>query len=325
MTDAPTPAAGAAPGAAKPAAKQAAKAGAKPAAKPGARPAARAKPAPKPPKPRRALIRPGLLPATIFVATLVLGFKVGDIWLTVTTGKGLSLIPTSIAEEAAPQGLPETKQANAVTVAPAKPAVAPAGLPAASVQVAEAEQQHAQTPPAAGGEHGQPAAAAGDHAQAPATAPAADPNSPAPSGAPGQGFTPTEVEILQRLQERREQLDSRGRELDQREAMLTAAETRFDQKITELQNLKKEIQGLLTQANAEQQAQLDSLVKIYETMKPADAAKIFNNLENDVLLNVISRMKEAKVAPVFAAMDEKRAQEVTILLAARKRLPTVPE
>lgn len=318
MTDAPTPAAGSAPGPAKPAAKPAAKAAPKPAAKAGARPAvARGKPAPKPAKPRRALMRPGLLPATIFVATLVLGFKVGDIWLTVSTGKGLSLIPTSVAEEAAPQGLPETKPANAV-------AVAPAAVQPAPVQVAQAEPQHAQTPPAAGGEHAQPAAA-GDHAQAPATAPAADPNSPAPSGAPGQGFTPTEVEILQRLQERREQLDSRGRELDQREAMLTAAEARFDQKITELQNLKKEIQGLLTQANAEQQAQLDSLVKIYETMKPADAAKIFNNLENDVLLNVISRMKEAKVAPVFAAMDEKRAQEVTILLAARKRLPTVPE
>lgn len=323
MTDAPTPSAGATPGSVKPPVKPVAKAAAKPAAKPGVRPAAaRGKPPPKPPKARRALMRPGLLPVTIFVATLVLGFKVGDIWLTVTTGKGLSLIPASVAEETAPQGLPAAKSANAVAVAPAKNTAPTSAIPAAPIQVAE--QQPAQTPPASGAEHTQPAAA-GDHAQAPATAPAADPNSPAPSGAPGQGFTPTEVELLQRLQERREQLDTRARELDQREAMLTAAETRFDQKITELQNLKKEIQGLLTQANAEQQAQLDSLVKIYETMKPADAAKIFNNLENDVLLNVISRMKEAKVAPVFAAMDEKRAQEVTILLAARKRLPTVPE
>lgn len=313
MTDAPN----------QPAAKPATKpvTGAKPApkqaAKPGARPAARKAPA-KPAKPRRALMRPGLLPATIFVATLVLGFKVGDIWLTVTTGKGLSLIPASVAEETVPQGLPDTKPSATVGIPASTPAPAPASAP---VQVAEAaqEQQHAapQTPPAAG-EHGQ--APAAEHG-----APPADASSPAPSGTPGQGFTPTEVELLQRLQERREQLDSRARELDQREAMLTAAETRFDQKITELQNLKKEIQGLLTQANAEQQAQLDSLVKIYETMKPADAAKIFNNLDNIVLLNVISRMKEAKVAPVFAAMDEKRAQEVTILLAARKRLPTVPE
>lgn len=307
MTDAsPTPAP-------KPAAQSAN--GAKPGTRPAARPAAKSgvrKPPPKAGKPRRALMRPGLLPATIFVATLVLGFKVGDIWLTVTTGKGLSLIPASVAEETSPQGLPDSRSVTPVAVpAPAAPASAQA-----PVQVAEVAAQ--EKPPAAAGEGTVPPPAE------PAPLPA-DAASPAPSGTPGQGFTPTEVELLQRLQERREQLDSRARELDQREAMLTAAETRFDQKITELQNLKKEIQGLLTQANAEQQAQLDSLVKIYETMKPADAAKIFNNLENNVLLNVISRMKEAKVAPVFAAMDEKRAQEVTILLAARKRLPTVPE
>lgn len=315
MSDLPAQPAGATP--AKPQAT--AKPAPKPAARPGANPAVRSRKAPpKPAKPRRALMRPGLLPATIFVATLVLGFKVGDIWLTVTTGKGLSLIPASVAEETAPRGLPETKSGNVMPVS--KPAPLPVN-PAATmpaVQVAEAAQE----------QHQQPAAtspAAGEQAHSPAQTPPTDASGPAPSGAPGQGFTPTQVELLQRLQERREQLDARGRELDQREAMLTAAETRFDQKITELQNLKKEIQGLLTQANAEQQAQLDSLVKIYETMKPADAAKIFNNLENNVLLNVISRMKEAKVAPVFAAMDEKRAQEVTILLAARKRLPTVPE
>ena len=304
MTNAPTPPA------AKPAAKAAAaaKPAARPAAKPGPRPPARKAPV-KPAKSRRALMRPGLLPATIFVATLVLGFKVGDIWLTVSTGKGLSLIPASVAEETVPQGLPETKPVATVAVAtPAAPATAPATAsapPTTPVQVAEAAQEQPQP--------------------APPSTPPAEASSPAPSGPPGQGFTPTEVELLQRLQERREQLDNRARELDQREAILAAAETRFDQKITELQNLKKEIQGLLTQANSEQQAQLDSLVKIYETMKPVDAAKIFNNLDNDVLLNVISQMKEAKVAPVFAAMDEKRAQEVTILLAARKRLPTVPE
>ncbi|MFV3073077.1 magnesium transporter MgtE N-terminal domain-containing protein [Niveispirillum fermenti] len=253
---------------------------------------------------RRALVRPGLLPATIFVAMLVLGFKVGDIWLTLTTGRGLSLISPSIAEETGPQGLPELPPAPALTPPPTQ--VAQAGDPPAT-----------QSPPA------QPPASAEPAASPPATH---QPDvGPAPSGAPGQSFTPTELELLQRLQERREQLDTRARELDQREAMLAAAEQRFDQKIGELQGLKQEIQGLLTQVNSEQQAQLDSLVKIYETMKPVDAAKIFNSLENDVLINVISRMKEAKVAPVLAAMEQKRAQEVTILLAARKTLPTVPD
>ncbi len=308
MTDAPSPKSGQPQ---RPAA-------VKPAVRPAARPATKAKgkAAPKAAKPRRALIRPGLLPATIFVGMLVLGFKIGDIWLTLTTGQGLTLVSASVAETPAPQGLPETEAKPGVTV-PKPAAVAPPATAAGQtppLQVASAEQAQPEHKPA--GE---------DHAPAAAPAATVQTEGAAPSGAPGQSFTPTELELLQRLQERREQLESRARELDMREAMLTAAEQRFDQKIGELQTLKKEIQGLLTQANAEQQAQLDSLVKIYETMKPADAAKIFNKLENDVLLNVISRMKEAKVAPVLAAMEEKRAQEVTILLAARKRLPTVPE
>lgn len=298
MTDAPSP---------KPAnRKPAAPAGKKPAAR---KPSAAARPAAKP-RPRRALIRPGLLPATIFAAMLMVGFKVGDIWLTVTTGKGLSLVSTSVAEEPAPQGLPAKPDGQARSAAPAVSAPA---RPSSAVPLQVASNE----PPA-------PVAAPA----APVTTEGHDSHEgqgAAPSGTPGQSFSPTELELLQRLQERREQLDTRSRELDQREAMLAAAEQRFDQKIAELQGLKKEIQGLLTQVNAEQQAQLDSLVKIYETMKPADAAKIFNSLENAVLINVISRMKEAKVAPVLAAMEEKRAQEVTILLAERKRLPTVPD
>jgi len=262
---------------------------------------------PRPPaKPRRPLLRPGLLPATILAACLLIGVKVGDIWMAVTTGAAFNPVPASVAEEQPPQGLP-VKADPAHAAVPVQ--VAQANPPAP----AKEEPANAPSPPASPApavEHG------GDHAT---------PAAAAPSGAPGQSFTPKEVEILQRLQERREQLDQRARDLDMREAMLVAAESRFDQKIAELQKLKQEIQGLLTTVNAEQQTQLDSLVKIYETMKPADAAKIFNSLENKVLLNVISRMKEAKAAPVLAAMDSARAQEVTILLAERKRLPTVPE
>lgn len=258
---------------------------------------------------RRPLLRPGLLPATILAAGLLIGVKVGDIWLAVTTGAAFNPVPPSVAEEQAPQGLPEKPE-------PAKLAVPPA----TQVAAANAPAQE----PAAAPKH-EPAQAPSPPATPAPSVQQGDDHGAAPSGAPGQSFTPKEVEILQRLQERREQLDQRGRELDQREAMLVAAESRFDQKIAELQKLKQEIQGLLTTVNSEQQAQLDSLVKIYETMKPAEAAKIFNSLENKVLLNVISRMKEAKAAPVLAAMDSARAQEVTILLAERKRLPTVPE
>ena len=54
-------------------------------------------------------------------------------------------------------------------------------------------------------------------------------------------------------------------------------------------------------------------------MKPKDAARIFEELDLEVLLQVVQRMKEAKVAPILAAMDPKRATEVTTRLAERRQ------
>ena len=57
------------------------------------------------------------------------------------------------------------------------------------------------------------------------------------------------------------------------------------------------------------------LVKLYEAMKPRDAATIFNDLDMPVLLQVVDRMKEAKAAPVLAAMQPDKARDLTARLA----------
>ena len=134
-----------------------------------------------------------------------------------------------------------------------------------------------------------------------------------------------QAEVFQRLTERREELDRRSRELDQRDALLTAAQQRIDQKVTELTELRTNIEGLLRQVDEKQTAQLESLVKIYETMKPKDAARIFEALEMPVLLDVVERMREGKSAPVLAAMDPLKAKEVTASLVERRALPTLPK
>jgi flagellar motility protein MotE (MotC chaperone) len=50
-------------------------------------------------------------------------------------------------------------------------------------------------------------------------------------------------------------------------------------------------------------------------MRPRDAATIFNDLEMPVLLQVVDRMKEAKAAPVLAAMQPDKARDLTAKLA----------
>lgn len=133
-------------------------------------------------------------------------------------------------------------------------------------------------------------------------------------------FSQSEIDLLQALAARRDALDARERELTQREALLRAAERRLEEKVAELDGVKAELLRLISRRNEEEDSRLRSLVRIYEAMKPKDAALILEKLDMDVVIGVIERMKETKVAPILASMVPERAKTVTTLLADRKSL-----
>ena len=134
-------------------------------------------------------------------------------------------------------------------------------------------------------------------------------------------LTPNEIQLLQRLAERRDKLEKREQELNVREGLMQAAEVRIDNQISELKKLEKLISSRLQTFDEQQLRKLENLVKIYESMKPKDAAKIFEELEMDTLLEVAARMKSKKLAPVMAKMDPDKAREMTIELRVLGELP----
>lgn len=138
-------------------------------------------------------------------------------------------------------------------------------------------------------------------------------------------YSESRMELFNDLSARRTDIESREKEMALREALLKAAEQEIDQKYKELNTLKEEIQVLLKQQTAEEQKRIASLVKIYEGMKAKDAARIFDTLDMDVLIQVMSRMSERKSAPIIAAMSPERARSLTIVLAEQKRLPQSAE
>ncbi len=264
-----------------------------PSARPAARPASKpaAKKARKPAKAKREPlvvrlaarlkgVRLRVLPLMIFVAVLLLGVRVGEMWRLAARDYRLPEFPTSLAE-AAPK--PAPPPANGASAADAKPA--PASAPAADA------------PPAA----------------------------PAPGGASASAMTPADGELAQHYAGRRAEVERRTKEVEQREALLAAAEKRIDQKLQELEKVRGDIQKLMRAGDEKQSAQLESLVKIYETMKPKEAARIFEELDMPVLLDVIQRMKEQKTAPILASMDPVKAKEVTSALVERRVMPSLPQ
>jgi len=121
--------------------------------------------------------------------------------------------------------------------------------------------------------------------------------------------------ILQGLRQRREELDEREHALAQREAMLSAAEQKLDQRIAELQDLQRRLEDVSSARRQRQDAAWTSLVKLYEAMKPRDAANIFNDLDMPVLVELTSRIDERKAAAILAAMQPDRARDLTARLA----------
>ena len=140
-------------------------------------------------------------------------------------------------------------------------------------------------------------------------------------GPEGPQFSASEIEVLQRLRQRRDQLDAREKEMDVREKVLRVTEAKIDQKLADLGKLKEQVQAVLDTYNQKEEGKLLSLVKIYENMKPKEAARIFEELDMQTLLPVIAKMKEAKVAPVLAQMDPKKAKAVTTELSQMRKLP----
>lgn len=180
----------------------------------------------------------------------------------------------------------------------------------AEESAAKPEAAQEESAPAAPAEAGHDASA--DHAAAPADEASCD-----AAGGP----TASESDVLERLSDRRKQLDQRERDLDMREKLIAAAEKRVEERVTELKAIEGRVETMFGKRSEQEEAQLASLVKMYETMKPAAAAEIFNSLEQSVLLDVMGRMKPAKAAPVLAAMKPERAQEVTVELARRFDMP----
>jgi len=133
------------------------------------------------------------------------------------------------------------------------------------------------------------------------------------------------MELFEDLKERRRQLEQKERELSVREALLKTAEKEIQQKYSELVAIRGEIEALLQQQSDEERERIASLVKIYEGMKPKDAARIFNTLDMDILLQVVSEMSERKSAPIIASMVPERARALTTMLMDQKSLPALPD
>jgi flagellar motility protein MotE (MotC chaperone) len=131
------------------------------------------------------------------------------------------------------------------------------------------------------------------------------------------GLSPAELQVLQNLGQRRGELDQREESMSTQLALLAAAEAKLDAKIKVMTSLKGDVQNLLAQADGREAAEVDRLVKVYEGMKPKDAAARMAILDDAVRLPIAAKMKERALSAVIGQMPANDAKKLTESLAHR--------
>jgi flagellar motility protein MotE (MotC chaperone) len=163
-------------------------------------------------------------------------------------------------------------------------------------------------------------AAQAQTAAAPAIPPVVnwDSTQPPPAVCPPETtINPGEIAVLSALRQRAAALDARAAALDRKQALIDASERSLTVQIAGLQAVEDRLNAFSENQTQANEARWQALVATYEAMDPQAAAGIFNGLDQNVLLPVLTRMNSRKSAPILADMDPDKARQATELMAGQ--------
>jgi flagellar motility protein MotE (MotC chaperone) len=151
-------------------------------------------------------------------------------------------------------------------------------------------------------------------------APQSPPKSPAGTQVlldEGRLMSASERALLERLGERRAEIEARAKELEMRESVLFAAEKRLESRVAHLKQLEAQINETLRLKDENESARVKNVVTMYENMKPKDAARVFDRLDLRILVEVATQINPRKMSDILAQMAPESAERLTVELATR--------
>jgi flagellar motility protein MotE (MotC chaperone) len=139
--------------------------------------------------------------------------------------------------------------------------------------------------------------------------PSAQKKTPAPSGSP--------ADMVSYLEQRETEVKHKEEQLRQKEEYLTQMQQDVEKKLKDLTVIQKEIQAYRNEKEDAQTGKIRSLAKIYGSMKPKEAAKLLENLDDQLVVKIVSTMNADEAASLLGNMDVKKAAKISEVLTHR--------
>jgi flagellar motility protein MotE (MotC chaperone) len=117
-----------------------------------------------------------------------------------------------------------------------------------------------------------------------------------------------ESDYLFKLSERKKQLDQREEDLNKLSAEIAKQKGEIEEKLLKLEETRQKISTALEEKIKADDGKVETLVQMYSNMKPQQAAKVFETLDEDLVIEILGRMKKKNAADILNLIKAEKAQ-----------------
>ncbi len=150
------------------------------------------------------------------------------------------------------------------------------------------------------------------------SASAKSPGTESPSKAT-KAWTAEQLAFFNKLEERNQQLDSKEKELQKLEEELQEQKLALEKRLRDLEEIRTKISSRLDEKVKVDQEKVDKLVEFYSNMKPQNAAKVFEDIDEDLAVEILNKMKKKSAADIMNLLKSDKAQKLSEKFAGYKR------
>lgn len=143
-------------------------------------------------------------------------------------------------------------------------------------------------------------------------------------------FNPEMSQVIEELRNERTAVAIKEKQLTELAARLKAEKTELEDEVKKMKAIQAKVDRDVTQIKDDEAGNLKKLAKMYASMEPAGAAKIMRELDDVVVVKILTLMKEAEkglVLESFSRMgadETKRAAGLSESLRAAAATKTTP-
>lgn len=123
--------------------------------------------------------------------------------------------------------------------------------------------------------------------------------------------------LLEAFGERESRIEAREAAIRDRMHALRIADAEIETKLTELKAADEQLRETMAMAETASENDLEKLTKVYESMKPKQAAALFEEMDPNFAAGFLGRMRPEAAANIMAGLSPEAAHVFSVVLAGR--------